>query len=68
MGIENSGKTSQENLMIESIHGTINHVKTMNWKSLSIKLKELLTPLASEVERVNQYYIFDDGKLNVPSQ
>ena len=28
------GKTNQEQLVIESIHRIINHMKTMNWKKL----------------------------------
>ena len=63
-----SSETNQEQLIIESIHGTINHIKTMNWKSLSDKMKESLTQLASELGKVISNYIFDDGKLNVASQ
>ena len=63
-----SSETNQEQLIIESIHGTINHIKTMNWKSLSDKMKESLTQLASELGKVISNDIFDDGKLNVASQ
>ena len=63
-----SSKTNQEQLIIESIHGTIDHIKTMNYKSLSDKMKELRTHLASELGKVINNDIFDDGKLNVPSQ
>ena len=37
-----SDKTNKEQLIIESIHGKINHVKPMKWKSLSNMMKELL--------------------------
>ena len=57
------GKTNQEQLVIESIHRTINHMKTMNWKSLSYKMKEFLLQLASELGEV-----ISSGKLNVISQ
>ena len=60
-----SSETNQEQFIIESIHGTINHIKTMNWKSLSDKMKESLTQLASELGKVISNDIFDDGKLNV---
>ena len=40
----------------------------MNYKSLSDKMKELRTHLASELGKVINNDIFDDGKLNVPSQ
>ena len=63
-----SSETNQEQVIIESIHGTINHIKTMNWKSLSDKMKESLTQLASELGKVISNDIFDDGKLNVASQ
>ena len=56
------GKTNQEQLAIESIHRTINHMKTMNWKSLSYKMKEFLQ-LASEIGEV-----ISSGRLNVISQ
>ena len=56
------GKTNQEQLVIESIHRTINHMKTMNWKSLSYKMKEFLQ-LASEIGEV-----ISSGRLNVISQ
>ena len=56
------GKTTQEQLVIESIHRTINHMKTMNWKSLSYKMKEFLQ-LASEIGEV-----ISSGRLNVISQ
>ena len=56
------GKTNQEQLVIESIHRTINHMKTMNWKSLSYKIKEFLQ-LASEIGEV-----ISSGRLNVISQ
>ena len=36
-----SDKTNQEQLIIESIQRTINHIKTMIWKSLSDKMKQL---------------------------
>ena len=56
------GKTNQEQLVIESIHRTINHMKTMNWKSLSYKMKEFLQ-LASEIGEV-----ISSGRLKVISQ
>ena len=45
-----SGETNKEQLIIDSIHGTITHVKTMNWKSLSNMMKESLTQLVIELQ------------------